>query len=168
MLSTLLPYGPLIAEHCILSSGLQPGRLPAADPLPPADQAALLGGVRAWEAWLDACEDSSEVPPGFILTRPPAAAQGQKGQKAEAAAAAPSSGDGAAEGDAQAAQQAAAQQATYEEFEPVLLAQHAHKPALSFPTFDAALAEFFGRCGPALGDGGGPLLEAARRLAGCH
>ena len=33
----------------------------------------------------------------------------------------------------------------YEDFEPLLLRQHQHKPALHFPTFDAALEEFFGK-----------------------
>lgn len=134
-MSELLPYGPLIAEHCILGAGLEPGRSPAAQPLSSDDQAALVSSVRSWEAWLDACEDSSEPPGGYILTKP-----GTGGQAAAAAA-------GAAGGEACAAAGAAgtAGGAVYEEFEPVLLRQHAHKPAVAFPTFDAAVAEFFGK-----------------------
>lgn len=134
VMAELLPYGPLIAEHCILSAGLESGRSPAAQPLSGDERAALVSSVRSWEAWLDACEDSSEPPGGYILTKP-----GTGGQQAVAAAVGEG---GAAAGSAGAAGAAGA---VYEEFEPVLLRQHAHKPSLAFPTFDAAVAEFFGK-----------------------
>lgn len=129
-MADLLPYGPLIAEHCILTASLEPGRSPAAQPLSGEERAALVGSVRSWEAWLDDCEDSSEPPGGYILTKPGAA-----GQQAAAGAA----------GEAGAAGAAGTAGGVYEEFEPVLLRQHAHKPSLAFPTFDAAVAEFFGK-----------------------
>ncbi|KAI7842328.1 hypothetical protein COHA_003968 [Chlorella ohadii] len=130
LMADLLPYGPLIAEHCILTASLEPGRSPAAQPLSGEERAALVGSVRSWEAWLDDCEDSSEPPGGYILTKPGAA-----GQQAAAGAA----------GEAGAAGAAGTAGGVYEEFEPVLLRQHAHKPSLAFPTFDAAVAEFFGK-----------------------
>lgn len=71
MLFELLPYGPLVAEHCILSAGLDPARPPAAAPLSAEEQRALLGGVRSWERWLDECE--SRPPEGIIYVRPGAA-----------------------------------------------------------------------------------------------
>ncbi|PSC75362.1 nuclear export mediator factor Nemf-like isoform X1 [Micractinium conductrix] len=149
VLADLLPYGPLIAEHCALSSGFEPSRQPAAAPLSADEQAALLGGVRQWEAWLDACEDSDTPPQGFIFTKPapggkPAAGKGAAGEGAAAAAGggAPAS-EGKDAADKAAADKAAA--AVYEQFEPLLMRQHAHKPALEFPTFDAAVAEFFGK-----------------------
>lgn len=117
----------------------------------PRVQAALLGGVRQWEAWLDACEDSDTPPQGFIFTKPapggkPAAGKGAAGEGAAAAAGggAPAS-EGKDAADKAAADKAAA--AVYEQFEPLLMRQHAHKPALEFPTFDAAVAEFFGKVG---------------------
>lgn len=44
---------------------------------------------------------------------------------------------------------AGSEAATYEDFEPLRFAQHAGRAALPpFPTFDAALDEFFGKvCG---------------------
>ncbi|GAB4824054.1 hypothetical protein N2152v2_011100 [Parachlorella kessleri] len=110
LLSELLPYGPLVADHCALAAGLEPGRAPAAAPLGHEERAALLGAVRGWERWLDECE--TKPPEGFIYVK--------KGQA-----------DG---------------ESTYEDFEPARFAQHAGRDALPpFPTFDAALDEFFGK-----------------------
>ena len=68
----MLQYGPVLSEHCVRVAGLDPGRNPRAAPLDAGEQAALLQGVRSWEAWLDACETSA--PEGFIATRPAGAA----------------------------------------------------------------------------------------------
>lgn len=133
-LADLLPYGPLIAEHCVVIAGLEPARQPAAAPLLPEEAGALLAGVRRWEAWLDGCEDDSTPPQGFILTRPQPTAAKQQQQEQQQQAEGPEQQEGRRDG-----------AAVYEEFEPLLMAQHAHKPALSFPTFDAAVAEFFGK-----------------------
>ena len=69
----MLPYGPVLSEHCVRVAGLDPGRRPRADPLGAEEQAALLQGVRSWEAWLDACETSA--PQGFIATQAAGAAR---------------------------------------------------------------------------------------------
>jgi hypothetical protein len=66
-LGSVLPYGPALCEHCVRTAGLDPGRRPRAEPLGECELDALLGGVRAWEAWLDACE--AAAPAGFIATR---------------------------------------------------------------------------------------------------
>lgn len=67
-------------------AGLDPGRKPRAAPLGTEEQAALLQGVRSWEAWLDACETSA--PQGFIAAQPAGAAlcacQGWWGTKVHA------------------------------------------------------------------------------------
>ncbi len=55
----MLPYGPVLSEHCVRVAGLDPGRNPRAAPLGDGEQAALLQGVRSWEAWLDACENTA-------------------------------------------------------------------------------------------------------------
>lgn len=82
-LATVLPYGPVLSEHCVRGAGLDPGRKPRAAPLGAEEQAALLQGVRSWEAWLDACEMSA--PQGFIATQPAGAAlhdcQGRSGNE---------------------------------------------------------------------------------------
>ena len=129
----------------------------------------LLGGVRQWEAWLDACEDSGTPPEGIILTKPApqhgkAAKQQQQQQEEqqqeeEQAAAAEAGGGGG--GNAAAAVDEGA--AVYEDFEPLLLRQHQHKPALHFPTFDAALEEFFGKV--SWGVRGGVVLRPVGRQA---
>lgn len=137
-LASLLPYGPLIAEHCIITASLDPARQLATAPLSPEEQEALLAGVRQWEAWLDGCEDDSTPPQGFILTRPqPGPAKQQQQQQTQQTEGGQQQEGGQAAG--------AAPAAVYDDFEPLLMAQHAHKPALSFPTFDAAVAEFFGK-----------------------
>ena len=63
----MLPYGPALAEHCILLAGLQPGRKPRAQPLSTEEAQALFEGAGRWEAWLDACESSA--PEGFITLK---------------------------------------------------------------------------------------------------
>ena len=68
----MLPYGPQVADHCILLAGLAPSRKPAADTLGEAEAAALFSGVQRWQAWLDACE--TKAPEGFILLKGPAGA----------------------------------------------------------------------------------------------
>ena len=62
-----LPFGPQTAEHCILASGLQPSRKPAAQPLNEPEIEGLLGHISSWEAWLRGCETS--VPAGFIYSK---------------------------------------------------------------------------------------------------
>ncbi len=71
-LASVVPYGPALSEHCTLLAGLRPTRKPKADPLCEEERTALLGGVRQWEAWLDACETAA--PEGFISLKRPAGA----------------------------------------------------------------------------------------------
>lgn len=66
-LAEVLPYGPALCEHCVRLGGLDPARKPCAAPLDAGAQAALLAGVRSWEAWLEKCE--TNAPEGFIATR---------------------------------------------------------------------------------------------------
>jgi len=129
VIASAVPYGPLVAEHCILSAGLDPKRhVAAVPPLTEEDHAALLAAVRSFEKWLDGCEEGS--PPGgaILLAR-----NGKKTSRAES------------EGDVETSGAAA-----YDEFQPLLtagkpMAQHAGLPMLTFPTYDAAVAEFFGQ-----------------------
>ena len=146
----VLPYGPLAADHCTLSAGLDPGRCPAAAPLAAAERAALLAAVSAWERWLDACDDeaaSGPAPKGYIFLGPRAAGAGD-------ARAAESPGGSQPQAAQQAAQQQPVQQAgaagddealrgQYEDFEPLQPAQFSGRTALEFETFDAALCRFF-------------------------
>lgn len=157
-MGSLLPYGPTVSEHCVLAASLEPQRLPAANPLTAAEQAALVAGVRQWEAWLDSCEDSQAPPQGYILTKPPPAQAAAKGAAApppggggsEAAPAAAAGGVEGGEG-AGGGAGAAGHPELYEGFEPAQLHQHRGKPCLHFPTFDAALEDFFGKVGGSKG-----------------
>lgn len=67
MLSEVLPYGPLVADHCALAAGLDPTLRPQAAPLSADEQRALLGGVRGWERWLDECDQ--KAPEGYIYVK---------------------------------------------------------------------------------------------------
>ena len=69
-LASALPYGPQVAEHCVLLAGLQHTRKPKAQPLSDAEAEALFKGTQQWQAWLDACED--KAPEGVILLKPAA------------------------------------------------------------------------------------------------
>ncbi len=61
----LLPYGPAIAEHVVVSSGLAAGRKLAEGPLGEGEVAQLFGGLQALEAWFAGLED--HAPEGIIL-----------------------------------------------------------------------------------------------------
>jgi hypothetical protein len=85
VLGGLLPYGPGIAEHVVLTAGLDPARAPGRSPLADAEVAALFRAVQQLEGWFAALE-GEEAPKGFITT---ARAGGpSKRQRAKAAAAA--------------------------------------------------------------------------------
>ncbi|CAL8464758.1 g4293 [Coccomyxa elongata] len=127
-LASVVPYGPALCEHCILLAGLRPTRKPKAEPLGEAERAALLAGVRQWEAWLDACVTSA--PEGFISFK-------RAGR--------------AAKGGAQPQKDASTPTATednsivYDSFDPVILQQNAGQEVLKFPTYNAALDEFYAK-----------------------
>ena len=114
-LAGVVPYGPSVAEHCALAAGLNPDQLLVA-PLTEAQHAALLAAVRAFEKWLDGCEEAATG--GAIML-----------------ASAPQDG---------------APDPAYVEFQPLLadgrpMEQYVGKPMLTFPTFDAAISQFFGK-----------------------
>lgn len=62
-----LPYGPAVADHCILSAGLSPHQLLKTQPLSPDQRQGLLAAVQSWEKWLDDCE--TQAPKGYITYR---------------------------------------------------------------------------------------------------
>ncbi|EIE22903.1 hypothetical protein COCSUDRAFT_16391 [Coccomyxa subellipsoidea C-169] len=120
-LASVVPYGPALSEHCTLLAGLRPTRKPKADPLCEEERTALLGGVRHWEAWLDACETAA--PEGFISLKRPA----------DGSEAASASGDCL----------------VYDSFDPLILQQNSGQEVLRFPTYNAALDEFYAKARPA-------------------
>ena len=66
-LNVALPYGPAVADHCILSAGLSPHHLLKTQPLTPDQRQGLLAAVQSWEKWLDDCE--TRAPKGYITYR---------------------------------------------------------------------------------------------------
>lgn len=146
LLGKKLPYGPMLAEHCILNAGLAPARHPAASPLTDEEVAALAGQLQELDAWLDRCK--VEPPGGFILLKPAAAGGGGAATVAEAAAA---GADGVEAGNRK---EAAAEGPRcppgmmYDDFDPLRLQQKADKSMLEFASFDAALDEFYSKVAP--------------------
>lgn len=131
-LAQAMPYGPLAAEHCALLAKLDPQRCLETAPLTADEQTALLGAVRSFEKWLDSCEE--EAPGGCIILS-------QKQPKGGKAVSSAKAGVKAAHD---------ASEASYEEFQPLLAGgrpfeQYLGRPMLTFPTFDAAVSEFFGK-----------------------
>lgn len=131
----LLRFGPMIAEHCILKAGMQPGRKLDSEPLDDAERAALLSGIRSWEQWLEACE--AAPPGGAILTKPaPAALKKEADQDQDPG----SSGGNNNE----------KEDVVYEEFEILMegqtpIEQHTNRDMIKFATYDDAISEFFGK-----------------------
>ena len=66
-MGSVLPYGPQIAEHCILRAGLQPTQKLAAQPLQPEDIQKLMASIQELEAWLQGCADSAAK--GYIYSK---------------------------------------------------------------------------------------------------
>ena len=68
-LTGVLPYGPQVADHCLLEAGLQPQARIADAPLSPERQAALLSVVARFQEWVASLD--AAPPPGYIgLARP--------------------------------------------------------------------------------------------------
>eukprot|EP00891_Asterochloris_glomerata_P005087 jgi/Astpho2/5087/fgenesh1_pg.00072_%23_10_t len=166
-LSSALPYGPAVADHCLLIAGLPPLQ----------KDSATVGTARS--AAVVRCEQ--EAVPGFItyrmagdvkksrkqLAREAEAGPAAKGSvvpvpapdshaletHSQPAAAANSGGspmaqhaDGSAAPAADAKpQDALPEGASYEEYDPLLLKQNEGLGYLEFPTYDAALDEFFAK-----------------------
>lgn len=68
VLTALIPSGPALAEHCILTAKLDPKRDIRAEPLSAEEQAALLEGVRGMEQWFE--DSDAQPPPGYIFYKP--------------------------------------------------------------------------------------------------
>lgn len=66
-MGSLLPYGPAIAEHVVLSAGLAPERVVVPGPgggLSEGEAQALLAAVQQLEAWFASLDERE--PEGFI------------------------------------------------------------------------------------------------------
>ncbi|KAL0022374.1 hypothetical protein WJX77_005710 [Trebouxia sp. C0004] len=149
-LNMALPYGPAVADHCILLAGLSPQQQLKAKPLGPAQRQGLLTAVQAWEKWLDDCE--SEAPKGYITYRRADEPKRSKKQSAEApitpaqpVPASPAPDPGQASGTNPSELAKKLEGIVYEDFDPLLLKQNEGLQKLEFETYDAALDEFYAR-----------------------
>eukprot|EP00898_Chlorokybus_atmophyticus_P002379 jgi/Chlat1/3141/Chrsp21S03365 len=118
-------YGPALAEHCIIASGLQPAsKVPGGEVfLSPEQLDALQEAFNKLEGWLDDAERTSNK--GYImLAKAPMQPSQRKNQD--------SPEDASAE-------------EVYEEFTPLQLHQHAGRRFIEFDIFDAAMDEFFSK-----------------------
>ncbi|KAL0030916.1 hypothetical protein WJX79_000862 [Trebouxia sp. C0005] len=149
-LNMSLPYGPAVADHCILAAGLSPQQQLKAKPLGPDQRQGLLAAVQAWEKWLDDCED--QAPKGYITYRRADEPKRGKKQSAEApitpaqpipASPAPDPGQPSGTNPSELAKKL--EGIVYEDFDPLLLKQNEGLQKLEFETYDAALDEFYAR-----------------------
>lgn len=139
VLAELVPYGPSVAEHCIQTAGLDPSRsLSTVGLLTDAEKEALMASVRRFEKWLDGCEDAATpAPGGAILTTTTAAAAIDNENRTVRAISDDSVQDSS--------------NVVYNDFEPLIedhlpFEQHKRHPGLiKFPTFDAAVSEYYGK-----------------------
>ncbi|GAX80591.1 hypothetical protein CEUSTIGMA_g8028.t1 [Chlamydomonas eustigma] len=144
-LASLLPYGPAIAEHCIIDSGLDPGsKLSSLEMVTQALEALLpaLGRLDTWFATLE----QGGSPLGFITVAAPGSKknpqqskkkekqqQNQPGSTCDAAGVpAPPGGESEVP-------------EIYQDFNPLRLGQSAGHKVVEFPTFDAALDDFYSK-----------------------
>lgn len=128
-MADVLPYGPAIIEHCLSLAGLDPALRPKAQPLTAEQRSALLHAIRQLESWFGSLD--STVPEGLITTV--AAGSGKKGKQQLGAAVSAGAGGGEAV------------PRFYQDFHPLVLHQIRDAPMNKFPTFDAALDEFFSK-----------------------
>ncbi|CAK0786952.1 hypothetical protein CVIRNUC_010166 [Coccomyxa viridis] len=131
-LATVVVHGPAVCEHCILTAQLHPGRKPRKDSLGEPELKALFTAVKQWESWLDACETSA--PEGFIAAKRTVSAEEGEQNPEHPKEEAPLKeklqlGDGL----------------VYESYDPLRLKQNEAQELLPFPTFDAALDEFYAK-----------------------
>lgn len=63
-LTGVLPYGPQVADHCLLQAGLQPQAKIADAPPTPEQRAALLAVVAGFQEWVASL--AAAPPPGYI------------------------------------------------------------------------------------------------------
>jgi hypothetical protein len=133
VLGDLLPFGPSIAEHCVVAAGLNPAQALATDPLTPEQLAALHKALVALEEWFASLDTAAPV--GYIMLQRPGGKKRQQALK-QAAGAGGEGGEGGKE-----------EAMLFSECNPLLLAQLASQPYQEFPTFDTALDEFFSKVG---------------------
>ena len=63
----VLPYGPQMAEHCILGAQLSPSSKPGSAALSEAEISRLMASIGRLETWLQGCADTA--PKGFIYSK---------------------------------------------------------------------------------------------------
>lgn len=69
-IASLLPYGPAIAEHCVLQAQLQAGRVLTKQLLSDQELLSLHKSIQQLESWFASLEQSA--PEGFISLAPKA------------------------------------------------------------------------------------------------
>ncbi|KAK9797102.1 hypothetical protein WJX73_010610 [Symbiochloris irregularis] len=124
LVTSVIPQGPNLAEHCILLAKLDAKRKPKAQPLSDAEAAALLHSVHAMQTWFEERDDLE--PPGYIF---------YKIKEQAAAARLTDEQNGGSEPEDRA----------YEDYEPMIMQQHSERLHLTFPTFDEAMDEFYSK-----------------------
>eukprot|EP00803_Ostreobium_quekettii_P009621 evm.model.scf_1149.3 EVM.evm.TU.scf_1149.3 scf_1149:29603-44453(-) len=124
VVSSAIPYGGMLAEHCVLKAGLDANRakMEGSEFISEEGVAAVMEQIRALEKWFADCWTAA--PEGYILVK------GQGGQDSTSA---------------EPPVQGTVNNEKYQEFEPLLLKQHESKQIVKFETFDAALDEFFSK-----------------------
>ncbi|KAI4338572.1 hypothetical protein MLD38_023615 [Melastoma candidum] len=120
VLGETLGYGPGLSEHMILDAGLVPNlKLSQDGKFDNQTILSLMESVRKFEDWLEDVISGSRIPEGYILFQ-------NKNQKERHATGEPGS-------------------QVYDEFGPILLNQFKTREHIQFPSFDAALDEFYSK-----------------------
>eukprot|EP00877_Chromochloris_zofingiensis_P000091 jgi/Chrzof1/10082/Cz04g26130.t1 len=134
-IASLLPYGPAIAEHCVLQAQLQAGRVLTKQLLSDQELLSLHKSIQQLESWFASLEQSA--PEGFISLAPKAGVRAkQESKQAEQQQQQPSEHQNG---------QQQPSDVVNQEYNPLCLAQYADASVLTFPTFDAALDEFYSK-----------------------
>eukprot|EP00883_Tetradesmus_obliquus_P009930 jgi/Sobl393_1/2641/SZX66696.1 len=146
----LVPYGPAIAEHCCLAAGLAPGQVLRQQQLSEGEALALFAAVQQFEAWL-ASLDQGAVAEGWVSALPAPAGSAAAQSAAGGAGSQQGAGKGTAAttADGQQQQQQQGERGAglvYQDYNPLRLSQLSRaKELLDFPSFDAALDEFYSK-----------------------
>ncbi|KAI4303092.1 hypothetical protein MLD38_038763 [Melastoma candidum] len=120
VLGESLGYGPGLSEHMILDAGLVPNlKLSQDGKFDNQTILSLMESVKKFEDWLEDVISGSRIPEGYILFQ-------NKNQKEQHATGRPGS-------------------QVYDEFGPILLNQFKTREHIQFPSFDAALDEFYSK-----------------------
>ncbi len=139
VLSSFLPHGPSLAEHCILDANLDPNTKLQPSSSAADLSAAILPSLRRLEGWFMALEESP--PPGFITQSTTGSkkslGQGKQQQQQQQQ-------QDAAQGDGQMEPQLGDVE-VYVDFNPIKLHQSSKMKFKEFETFDKAVDEFFSK-----------------------